>query len=34
MHPHKGLTSADFDDVEDMYHIQFKDELLSQIGSN
>jgi hypothetical protein len=30
MHPHKGLSSEDFDHMEDMYHIQFEDELLSQ----
>ena len=30
MHPRKGLTSADFDNMEDMYYIQYDDELLSQ----
>ena len=30
MHPRKGLTSADFDQMEDMFHIQFEDELLGQ----
>ena len=30
MHPCKGLTFADFDSMEDMYHIQFKDKLLHQ----
>ena len=30
MHPRKGLTSEDFDHMEDMYHIQYKDELLGQ----
>ena len=30
MRPRKGLTSADFDQMEDMYHIQFEDELLGQ----
>ena len=30
MSPHKGLTSADFDHMEDMYYIQYKDELLGQ----
>ena len=30
MHPRKGLTSADFDHMEDMYHIQFEDKLLGQ----
>jgi hypothetical protein len=28
MYLYKGLTSTDFDNREDMYHIQFKDELL------
>ncbi len=26
----KGLMSADFDHMEDMYHIQFEDELLGK----
>ena len=33
MPPQKGFTCADFDNMEDMYHIyhiQFKDELLGQ----
>jgi len=30
MCPRKGLTSADFDHMEDMYYIQYKDELLDQ----
>ena len=30
MHPRKGLTSADFDHMEDMYCIQYEDELLGQ----
>jgi hypothetical protein len=30
MHPRIGLTSDDFDHMEDMYHIQFEDELLGQ----
>ena len=30
MHPCTGLTSADFDHMEDMYYIQYKDELLGQ----
>jgi len=30
MHSQKGLTSADFDHMEDMYYIQYKDELLGQ----
>jgi hypothetical protein len=30
MHPRKGLTSADFDHMEDMYYIHYEDELLSQ----
>ena len=29
-HPYIRLTSKDFDDTEDMYHIQFEDKLLSQ----
>ena len=29
MHPHKGLTSEDFGHMEDVYHIQFKHDLLS-----
>ena len=28
MHPHKWLTSIDFDKMEGMYQIQFEDELL------
>ena len=28
MHPHKGLTSEDSDNMEEMHHIQFQDELL------
>ena len=30
MHPQKGLTSEDFDHMEDSYFIQHKDELLGQ----
>jgi hypothetical protein len=30
MHPRKGLTSADFDHMEDTYYIQYEDELLGQ----
>ncbi len=30
MHPHKGLTSEDFDHMEDSHFIQHKDELLGQ----
>ena len=30
MRPRKGLTSADFDHMADMYYIQYKDELLGQ----
>jgi len=30
MHPHSGLTSADFDHMEDSYFIQYEDELLDQ----
>ena len=30
MHPCKGFTSAYFDSMEDIYHIQFKDKLLGQ----
>ena len=30
MCPHKGLTSAAFDHMEDMYYIQYEDELLGQ----
>jgi hypothetical protein len=30
MHPRKGLTTVDFDHIEDMYHIQFEDKLLVQ----
>jgi hypothetical protein len=32
MHRHRGITSADFDHMEDMYYIQFEDKLLSQYG--
>lgn len=30
MHPHRGLASEDFDNMEDMYHMQFKYDLISQ----
>ncbi len=30
MHPRTGLTSTNFDHMEDMCHIQFEDKLLSQ----
>ena len=30
MRPRKSLTSADFDHMEETYHIQYKDELLGQ----
>ena len=30
MCPHKGLMSADFDHMEDIYYIQYEDELLGQ----
>jgi hypothetical protein len=30
MHPHIGLVSKDFYNMEDMYQIQFEDELLGQ----
>jgi hypothetical protein len=30
MRPRKSLTSADFDHMEDMYYIQYEDELLGQ----
>jgi hypothetical protein len=30
MCPRKGLTSADFDHIDDMYFIQYEDELLGQ----
>jgi hypothetical protein len=30
MHPLKGTTCADIDNMKDIYHIQFEDELLSQ----
>ena len=28
VHPHKSLTFADFDNMEDMYHIHFEDDLI------
>jgi len=30
MHSCKGLPAQDFDDMEDVYHIQFEDELFGQ----
>ena len=30
MRPHRGLTSEDFDHMEDSYFIQYEDELLGQ----
>ena len=30
MHPHKECKHEDFDNMEDMHHIQFEDEILGQ----